>query len=154
MEKLRSECEARGEHLPEVPSFQISCSFPRWVSMEIWAGCRFLMGVTIFVRGWAQERLDDLHYCWRQLWDPNFWSTKIFKRNGVYCLKPGGLSTQRPKGWTLKNHGRFYHRSTVCMENVRFPFVLSEVLFSPNAMGMVPEFVIWFDCRNLPFSTS
>ena len=33
MEKLRSECEARGEHLPEVPSFQ----------MEIRAGCRFLM---------------------------------------------------------------------------------------------------------------
>lgn len=77
MEKLRSECEARGEHLPEVPSFQISCSFPRWVSMEIWAGCRFLMGVTIFVRGWLRKDWMILHYCWSQLWDPNFWSTKI-----------------------------------------------------------------------------
>lgn len=151
MEKLRSECEARGEHLPEVPSFQIRCSFPRSVPMEIWAGCRFLMGVTISVRGWLRK---DWMICTTvgANCETLIFGPQNFNRNG--CLKPGGLSTQRPKGWTLKNHGRFYHRSTVCMENVRFPFVLSEVLFSPNAMGMVPEFVIWFDCRNLPFSTS
>ena len=128
MEKLRSECEARGEHLPEVPSFQV----------EMWAGCRFLME-SQFLLGAGPGKIGGSCTTVGGNCETLIFGPQNFNRNGVYCLKPCGLSTQRPKGWTLKNHGRFFHRSAVCMENVRFSICFIRSCFSPNAMGMAHD---------------
>ena len=38
MEKLRAECEARGQHLPEVPSLKTVAAFPMGVDGDMGRG--------------------------------------------------------------------------------------------------------------------